>query len=67
MYKLINGDKTQSLNIVDLRDHDFTFQGGIFSLIEKGINHKIWSYANSMRVEVKYKERVDLYIFNKIK
>jgi hypothetical protein len=64
-YELTTGDDVRPLTVYDMRQYNEDFQLMQYNHIINYSNNVVWLYENSIRIEVRKLESVELYIFNR--
>jgi hypothetical protein len=64
-YNLTTGDNIQEMKVYDMRQYDVEFQRKYYAIVLNYTNNMVWIYEHSIRVEVRLKDRTELYIFEK--
>jgi hypothetical protein len=64
-YQLTTGDNIQEMQVYDMRQYDVEFQRKYYAIVLNYTNNMVWIYEHSIRVEVRLKDRTELYIFEK--
>jgi hypothetical protein len=64
-YNLTTGDNIQEMQVYDMRQYDVEFQRKYYAIVLNYTNNMVWIYEHSIRVEVRLKDRTELYIFEK--
>jgi hypothetical protein len=64
-YELTTGDDVRPLTVYDMRQYNEDFQLMQYNHVINYSNNVVWLYENSIRIEVRKLESVELYIFNR--
>jgi hypothetical protein len=65
IYQLTTGDNIQEMQVYDMRQYDVELQKMQYQTALNYTNNMVWIYEHSIRVEVRLKDRTELYIFEK--